>query len=132
MQNCGLVLTFYSEPREGNWVVRLISASLASNFASRLVVVALVVAFSLRGGESRGAKGIERSSKSSSRLTRSLEPTVVTSIIRALIVKITYGRRKIRKKGKKENKRWRGEDKAQPDDYTNNDCVFPDLTSRAA
>jgi hypothetical protein len=82
-------------------VVRLISASLASNFASRLVVVALVVAFSLRGGESRGAKGIERSSKSSSRLTRSLEPTVVTSIIRALIVKITYGRRKIRKKGKK-------------------------------
>lgn len=130
MQNCGLVLTFHSNPREGNWVVRLISASLASNFASRLVVVALVVAFSLRG-ESRGAKGIERSSKSSSRLTRSLEPTVVTSIIRALIVKITYGRRKIRK-GKKENKRWRGEDKAQPDDYTNNDCVFPDLTSRAA
>ena len=51
-------LTFHSDPREGNWVVRLISASLASNFASRLVVVALVVAFSLQR-ESRGAKGIE-------------------------------------------------------------------------
>ena len=115
-----------SDPHEGNWVVRLISASLASSFASRLVVVVAPAAASSSSSEKNiflvfvfsSLRREEDSSftKSSSQLTRSPEP-VVTSITWGAHLKLHTGRR--RRKKKKRCEGW----KKKKDDYTNNDCV---------